>query len=203
MPAAISITVPTRDIQELSRIMQLRAKHLSEDVDKTVNFTGWFIARAASAATKMSPKTRPIVKNPTFGGSGVGSRSRFAAKKIRRGAKTLIPIRADSKSEARQSRKAIIGNRGFAKDAWKWVIGSLGRSPGHTLNRMDRTAFNVSRQKAGGQATLILQSRVDYATQAFKTKGPATADNIARRAANAMRKDLERRAKKTLAEGNK
>ena len=195
----ISIDVPPKDIAQLRRLMNLRGRLLKEDSRKTVTFAAWFIAKAASAATRLAPKTRPIVKNPAAR-SGDRRRAPFAAKKFTKNRDlVLIPIRAATKQEAREDKRAKIGTRGLARDAWRWVVGDLGRAAGKTLNKKMTSAYRV--RKSLDRATgpeILLENRLNYAGLAFKTKGAATVNNILSRANNAMRKDLERRTAKTI-----
>jgi hypothetical protein len=172
---------------------------LKEDSRKTVLYGSWFIARSAGAATKSAPKTRPIV---IFDRNLVAGEmlTTFAAKKFTKsGEVVLIPIpEAKTKPEARLDKRAKIKKRGLAKDAWRWIIGDLGRSTGKTNNKRRGSYFLVEQflDKVAGPE-IRLTNRLRYASLAFKTKGRATVSNIGSRANNAMRKDLDRRVART------
>lgn len=103
----------------------------------------------------------------------------------------------------KSDKRRVIGRRGLARDSWRWIIGDLGHAPGQTWNQKKAAYYGVTKALQQSEPTITLTNKLNYADQAFKIKGRATVDNIMRRAANAMRKDLERRAKATLAEANK
>lgn len=204
MPDAVTIEIPENDIRELVRIQKLRAKYIGEDAKKTVRYTAYFVSKAAGAATRVAPKLRRIVKNPAYTPEGDQRRAMWAAKRyMKNGDIKLIPIKAATKEEARLSPRAKISRRGLARDQWKWILSAMGFRGGKTMTKKRMAFFHVEQLLQSGNPQIVLENRLPYAARAFKTKGRATVGNIVRRASNSMRKDLERRAKRTIAETNK
>jgi len=199
MGLTIQITQEKGSIEELSKQMRRRAFHLQESMESNVFFTSWFIGRAAHAATRLAPKTYPIVANP----DKTQVMKPYAAKHVKDGKVTLVPIWGLTKPIARLNPAAQIKKHGLAKQAWFWCLRDL-RDPSGKVQAQDNpnlrkvsrsaaTIFRYVRDKTKPSVTFGLGLK--YATSAFKIKGRQTENDIARRAANSMRKDLERRIK--------
>jgi len=196
----IGIEQEQGSVDEFAKQMRRRAFYLGESMQKNVLFSSWFLARAAAAATRVAPKSRPIVKNPKNRPGYY-----YAAKKIRNGKTTYMPIRSqkeDVKATLKANHPAAqIHMRGLAKNAWYWCLQEMNADFGTTSSEVKNRMLKRKRKRASivemdmnkAHPTIHFGSRLKYASSAFKTKGPSTASSIARRAANSMRKDLERR----------
>ena len=199
----IGIEQEQGSVDEFAKQMRRRAFYLGESMQKNVLFSSWFLARAAAAATRVAPKSRPIVKNPKNRPGYY-----YAAKKIRNGKTTYLPIKS-RKEDVKKTLKANhpaaqIHMRGLGKNAWYWCLRSMNADFDTTSKEVKNRVVRSKRRKATivqmdmnkAHPTIHFGSRLRYASDAFKTKGPSTASSIARRAANSMRKDLERRIRK-------
>ena len=133
------------------------------------------IARSASATTKVSPRTRTIVKShPTFGtDEGV-----FYAKRPRsNGRFAYLQIIANDKGQARTDKKAQIINRGLAKQAWFWVTADVGggsKNVAGASKRKSKKYYDVKDHHKRTNPAIMLHNKLGYATHAFKIKGEKT-----------------------------
>ena len=163
------------------------------------------VALAASAATKIAPKRRQIVKHSKKPGAKRNKNPYlfYAKKPTGQTNAVYIPIFASSKESAREKPKAQIRRRGLGQNAWKWMVRDMNRSVQLTnpqrFGASNRRYFDVRNRSTHPTPSIHLFDKLKYATLAFKMRGRATADNIMQRAENAMRTQLEKRIKGRLA----
>lgn len=151
------------------------------------------IAGTLAATTRVAPKTRTIVKRKP--GTKVRSGTLYAKRPTADGFRFLA-IRADSTADAKQSKLAKIGKRGLAKSAWFWVLSELGGRAGRFTAgagvRKSRNAYGVLNRMSGLDPAILIENKLEYASEAFKTKGRATVDNAGERALNRVKRIVER-----------
>ena len=205
---SINIEVPQAELNEVSRIIQLRAGHLRESMRESTLWAAWFIARAAGASTVNSPKLRPVKKNPLRGQrtengkiwwSAFVAVRKFSKKTIAAGGsevETYIPLGTLGKADAQNSRARKISKRGLAKRAWAWAVGEMRGttpSPGKRSWRGYGGDELMEMHQTGGahNPTVTMHNKLSYAAFAMKSE---KVPSIISRGMNAMRKDLERRA---------
>lgn len=217
----ITIDVPQGQMNELSRIIQLRAGYLRESMIESTLWASWFIARAAGVATAVAPRKRRVKLNPYRGQLSQNGRRLWAkwvavrqfSKKARAASGEnyvqLIPLTSEIKENAEQENAAKIRDyekgrqhgRGLAKYAWMWMVGqarrknaSNGRWP---IGRgSEQRYIQYEYQATGEDISVTLHNRLSYAAAAMKS---TSVDSIISRGTTSMRKDLERRAKIKIA----
>jgi hypothetical protein len=154
------------------------------------------VAGALATATKVAPKTRPIVARAPGKPQRPGT---WYAKRVHKSNVSYPRIKAETKQQARMERQAIISRRGLARSAWFWMLRDVGGGtksvPGATVRKTGR-AYAVRREFAGSDPAILLHSRLNYASDAFKTKGRATVYNVGARAAGRVSRTIARRLKK-------
>ena len=217
MPFDLTATIPQSDLDELSRMVRLRSGYLHESMLESTLWAAWFVARAAGAATVISKKRRKVIKNPQRGlpipqhAPSINWWPFVAVHDYREPNElgyAYIPIDAQSIGEARASSKAQIrdyvkgktGGRGLARAAWAWLVGRSRKNHGLSgrwpIGRNSTTGIEYQWNDGADTASVTMHNRLRYASDAMKSENVPT---IISRGANAMRKDLERRAKVKIA----
>jgi hypothetical protein len=150
------------------------------------------VAGALAASTKVSAKTRPIVARKP--GQNVTVPGIFYARKFGKAGQTFIPIKAETKEAARADKRAIIRRRGLARSAWFWVMSELGGAGATFAVRKDRRKYGLTKQLSGNDPAIRIESKLVYASDAFRTKGTrGTIDTAGRRALNRVTRMIEKR----------
>jgi hypothetical protein len=221
--ATLTIEVPQREIDDLSRIIRLRAGYLRESMLDATRWAAWFIARAAGAATRISRKKRRVIKNPNRG-EKLPQRAHLKGNKgnnwwpfvaihdfrtIKEMGYAYLPIDAATIQEARQDKKAKIrdhqkgraGGSGLAKFAWMWSVAQNKKSNATLTGSKGVSLFTITAGGDAGNPQILMHNKLRYAAFAFKTKGQQTVDTIIARGTTSMRKDLEKRAGVAIARG--
>jgi hypothetical protein len=220
---AITLEVPQGQMDELARIIKLRAGYLRESMLDATMWAAHYISEAAGAATKVAHTRRPVKKNPHRGQTLPGKAHTgainwwpFVAVRKYNPVKQIgfayLPIDAPDIVEARRAPitrirdyvRGKVGGRGLARASWAWFMLATKnpRSRASVVWPIGRSQGAVVRYEwndAG--ASVELHNRLRYAAMAFKSKGRQTVDNIISRGTNSMRKDLERRAGVAIARG--
>ena len=204
----VSITVPERDLIEFRRIMGYLQTKLGKTPDKAVEMAAVFVAKALQAATVTSPKVRKVVQNKLTGNGKQSQILPWLVVDDRDKARILyIPAKGTWTKEQVQSQKiAQIRQHGLSKLLWWKALASISTpQAGHhptTSGGMDRIAerlMKVSRQ-TGEDASIGMNNSSRFAMLAFRSSGRATVDNAMRRAANNMRKYVERQSGEAIAQ---
>ena len=156
------------------------------------------IAGASASATRIARAVRTIVKKKPGEPAEPGL---FYAKRPQANGKTLyIGIVAPAKAWARRDKRAQVRMRGLAKSSWFWILSGLGANRAGAKKysgvRRNRKYYEVRDQHRARNPAILLWSKLQYAQDAFKTKGRATVDNIGTRAANRFIRKMERKAEK-------
>jgi hypothetical protein len=197
----IGFSVDTRDVEmAMARVNQ----YCNVNSKQGVLMMAREVATAAATATRVAPKTRRIVQKKP-GEKRPRSDAFYAQKPNKSGSGiTYIAIRAKDKASARASKKAQIKRRGLAKTSWYWIAGGLGKRSAQAskygLKRSPKY-YRVIDRHNDQDPGIELHDKLKYATDAFKTKGRATVNNIGQRAANKFIKKFERRIDRIAGEG--
>lgn len=190
----ITATVDAGDIARLLRAMDKLQSELGLTPAEAVKMGAFAVARALGAASKISPKKRKVKSLPVTD----RRKANFVAIKPSKNGDIEIPIKAATIADARADKRAMILKSGLAKAVWGHVGkgvngGSIGGKDVSGASKKSHVIKNLKRNDASIQMT----NRLNYASEAFKSKGRATLDNAMSRAANGMIKYLERQTKKT------
>jgi hypothetical protein len=105
------------------------------------------------------------------------------------------------------SKKRVIGHRGLAARMWAMASRKIGKGYMPTENdyigeRIAATLLSVQ-TTGGSDASMAIRNSLSYALKAFKSGGRTTINTAMRRAANNMRKYVERQTGLKFAESNK
>jgi len=212
----IEMNISDRDQREIQRVMNLIELRANKETGSGLCVGATFILVALRTATKIAPKVRRILdmasaavlRKATMGALLAARGNRYAAEAWKsKGGQYIIPLRgAKTREEARNMKAAQVPRRGFARDAWGIMMrdfaGTEGaRAPGVQFQQVKKHTRVTKRLQFGMNGEIRLDDMLRYAAVAFKTRGPATADNAMRRGANAARKWLERRLGAVIPQG--
>ena len=89
---AFDIAWPEKDVRSLFAQIERAQKQLKMDERKALQMAGYFVARSLSASTKVSAKTRPIVKNPHKDAGTDKRRAPYGVMKWKNGKQVFQPI---------------------------------------------------------------------------------------------------------------
>lgn len=191
MSADVSATV---DISGAIAYMNRNIHRFEKTKGEGVMLLAREVAGALASSTKVSPKVRPIVaKRPGQKESVPGI---WYAKKSTASGLKFIPIKAETKAEARADKKAAIRRRGLARSAWFWVMSEVGgRSSGAAQFgvKKDGSKYGVTKRLSGNDPAIKIESKLRYASDAFRIKGRATIENAGSRALNRVTRLIEKR----------
>ena len=151
------------------------------------------IAGASATATRIAAKTRANVKKKP--GEKARPGIRYVKRVMSANEIVYVPIRAENSAQAKLHKISQISRRGLAKSAWFWMMSEIGgkgsiSSPGSRV-RKSRKAFDVVNRSKGLNPEIKLHNKLNYATDAFHTKGRATVDTIGSKAANRFIRRME------------
>ncbi len=211
----VSMAEKPGDIAEFQRIMRLLSGIVRPKL--AVVQGAAYVATALKAASKVSPEKRKVRPMRVRLDSGkLGDAYKGSWEVNNRGKWERLHGFWDTKAEAERQPMVMIENRGLSRLLW-WKMSAI------ILNGQgvhgDRESFtmkrNVSTEGAAARnarfsledstrgAALTMHNSLKYAALAFKTSGRATVNNAMRRAANNMRKFVEREVGGKIKEGNK
>jgi hypothetical protein len=182
-------------------------KALQDDLGRTakqsVKSTAYYVAKAASAAARIAPSVRKIVKNKVKKKELTGQAkrwwSRFAVVIWRKGVKTERTVPGVKLvAEAKRHKLAQIGRRGLAKSVWQLSGRTFGFRQQPMTGGAGKFATSILRDSVLGAEALI-ENNLKYAGLAFKKSGRATEQDIVKRAANNQRKYVGRQIAKMKA----
>jgi hypothetical protein len=213
----LSMTVPRSDLLEFQRVMSLLQTRAGKTPAKAVEMGAVFVAKALQAATAVSPKQRKVIKHSeeiTRKGNR-WARSGYSQWAVLEDADKskprFIPIAGHYKTmqeaKATVEQKFLrIRQRGLPRLLWwkavaKVAVAKAGRHP-DTGAGQDKIAERLLRveYRGGEDAMVRMTNSANYALKAFKSGGRATVDTAMRRAANNMRKYVERQTGLKFAE---
>jgi hypothetical protein len=206
----VSIKADPRDVLEFQRIMGKLQTVLGKTPDKAVELGAVFVAKALQGATAVSPKKR-MVKPASYLAVSNAPDKWVARVNRTRNTERWIPIPGHwaTKEQAMQRPAARITYRGLARLLWWKAIGRLGAeaSGGSAPQVGSKTGQKADKLISvtlvrGSEASARITDNARYALQAIKGSGKSTIDNVMRRAANSMRKYVERQSGLKFTEGN-
>jgi hypothetical protein len=199
----IGVTVNQAEMDMIRRNMKALQDDLGRTAKQSVKSTAYYVAKAASAAARIAPKVRKIVKNKVKKKELTGQAkrwwSRYAVVIWRKGARTERTVPAvKSVAEAKRHKLAQIGRRGLAKSVWQMAGRTFGfrQRPGVPWAGKHANAF-LREYRIGAEA--LIENNLSYAGLAFKKSGRATEQDIVSRAANNQREYVERQMDKMKA----
>ena len=128
------IVFPKKDVVEMMRSMNDARQKLGVSVGRSVQMAGFHLAQSMGASTRVSKKTRKVIKNPHKDAKTDGRRAKFGVMKYQRGTseKKFVPI---------------------------YRTGEYG-----TIRFVDKGKFKLSGRKFRGENGRIYDSRPDPAT---------------------------------------
>ena len=209
----LSIDVPQRDLIEFRRIMGLLQTKLGKTPEKAVEIGAAFVAKSLQAATRVSKKQRyvyPADRTHTGRKSNAVWRKWFAVDDRIPGQPKQIPIHYHykTKEEAQKQLEAQIYRSGLARLLWwkaaKKIGSSVASQPAAAAAAMQQSEglMIVTKIMAAEQSSISMNNSSRYALMAFKSSGRATVDDSMRRAANSMRKFIERQTGDAITQRN-
>jgi hypothetical protein len=190
---AISAQLDAGDVAELQRQMRRAIVQLGKDSGEALRWAAWSLAKTLGTSTRIAPKHRKVRK---VGDSLDRKSELFEVESFRSGTARTSKMWASSRTEALNSTRARIGNRGLAKSAWSWgikALGSGGAFPSGTSSRMVRLAqsnLRTEKQLTGEDMHVTLDNRLRYAGLAFKSSGQQTVSSAMSRAARMMQRTI-------------
>lgn len=210
----IQMQIDQQSVSGVMRELQARSKKLNEPLSKSVKMAAWAIADALRAATRISPKRRPVEQDPESAlkdraaASGLsflqkGGKGKWKVHALRKGQAKIYTVRAADRKEAEAHRVAQIGNRGLAQKSWHWMQSRLGSSRGGTrvaskTMEIVRRDTSVELMLTGENPTVKITNRLPYAGDAFKTSGAQTLANVMERAARRLMHITDAQAAKAM-----
>jgi len=193
--------------------MAMLQTKLGKTPDKAIELGAVFICRSLQASTRVSPKKRRVEQVSTFTRrTAPGVPTKWAAIDNRTGQKKYIPIAGwwGTSAEALEQKAAQIRFSGLARMIWwrmlaKISVSQAGAMPtgsGKTSSKSDRLSDVRFSMEAEQEKYLTLSDKARYAALSFKTSGRGAIDTAMRRAANAMRKYVERQSGDVITQQN-
>lgn len=206
----VSITVPERDLMEFRRIMDKLQTTLGKTPDKAVELGAVFVARALQAASRVSPRQRKVqIVSPYLSHTHRGIPNQWVAVDDRTANLKYIPIPGwwANRQDAQKQKPAQIRQSGLARLIWWKMASQISSQAGaHPIaNRMAEAPADRNASVTivhGEDASVKMDDSLRYALQGFKSSGRATVDDSMRRAANSMRKYIERQTGLDIAQDN-
>lgn len=188
MSGAVTATV---DVSGAIAYMNRNIHRFERHKGEAVTMLAREISGALAASTKVAAKTRPIVARKP--GQAVTIPGLFYARKATVSGSKFIPIKAETKQEARADKRAAIRRRGLARSAWFWVMSEVGGAGKPFSVRKDRRKYAVTKQLSGNDPAIRIESKLRYASDAFRTKGRGAIDTAGSRALNRVKRMMEKR----------
>ena len=195
----LSMSFPQDQVAELNRQIGQLIQISGTLPEASVKRAMYFVLKSLSATTKVAKKTRKveradfIQKRRKKNQRNEGGLFKVQAFNRKTGAEETKIFQADSLQEAKQKRIAQVYYSGLAKRSWGWAMRDLFGTGGEEVG-FKRKPGMVETQATKGiiDYSMKVSDNLRYIEDAFKSKGKATVDNILVRAANQIRKDVER-----------
>lgn len=196
----ISFNFPQDQLAEMNRQIERLVQVSRKGGEHAIKRAMMFVLKSFRATTKEAPKRRKVERADFIqtrrrkDQRNDGGLFKVIAFNRKSGKEEPRIFAADSLSEAREHPLTIIKFSGLAKRSWGWAMRDLFSTGGDTDSGFRRKPGMVETKvdKSEGQFAMRVDDNIRYVTEAFKTKGRATADNIIKRAGNNIRKDVER-----------
>ena len=187
----LQVDWPKEDLQALSKQIHRAQDLLGKDIEKSVTWAAYYVARSASTRTDKSAKTRALLPNP--GGQKGFPRRRFPYyREVWRGRKgPSDPLRWFLES-ADDTRYEKIVRSGLAKKSWLWMLPAIRRNASFS-----NSAIETHKRGSAFGIEIEISNKLHYIRQALKVgrDGEPLLIEAAGKAASAMEKAIDRRQK--------
>ena len=195
MSDAFTIQFTEAERQKLATLTNDLAADAGVAIGDALRVTGGYIAKNAGFATKKAKKTLPIRANTK--NIARYPRSAFPFYVIRNGqglppAGRNIFVFAQTRAEVRALPFVQIKRRGLAKSVWGVGARTLGQSAAVDQPGASRYSSVTDRSKAKIDKSVTIESKVNYAADAFKQKGTRTVASISGKAVRFLGEGIQK-----------
>ncbi len=210
---SVSYDFPKEDIARLDAAMRRGMEEFNFPMAQQVKAAGYSIGRALGTSTAVAKKRielHPLKKRwarwNRLPVDWSEPKHFWGERYNQRGQVSIVFVSASGKAAAKRSKKAQVGRAGLAKKSWRASISGLGRplatrgaNNDERTNALAKEYAAKDRLLRGFNPSVRVGSFLDYAALALG-RGEREVNDVARRAAVQMEKQLEHLAAKKLQE---